>query len=144
MRVCFVLSLVALTAGSAAAGDAQKWCQSAELVPTKSKTLWFTANDLSMDGPFMRYPKYDSIGSYQLYVKADGRVKKCTTIRAAGIEALDKMGCANLLRRARFNALSDTACYDVVRVATFAIRYSWDRDYKGPDETAPHLLTGVL
>ena len=144
LRRSFALITVALVSSSAASGETQKWCQSADLVPRNSKAIWFTANDLSSDGPFMRYPKYDSVGSYQLFVNADGRVKKCTTVKAAGIEALDRMGCGNLLRRARFNVLDDPVCFDVIRAAAYSIRYSWTDDYKGPDENAPHWLTGVL
>lgn len=143
-RQSFVLLSVALVTSSAASGESQKWCQWAELIPKNDRGKWFTANDLSSDGPFMRYPKYDSVGSYQLFVNADGRVKKCTTVKAAGIEALDRMGCGNLLRRARFNVLVDPPCSDVIRAATYSIRYSWSDTYKGPEETAPHWLTGVL
>ena len=140
----FALITVALVTSSAACGEPQKWCQTADLVPRISKAQWFTANDLSSDGPFMRHRIFDGVGSYTLFVGADGRVKKCTTVKAAGIDALDKMGCSNLNRRARFNSLNDAECHDVVRARTYSIRYSWDFDYKGSDENGPHLLTGVV
>jgi hypothetical protein len=144
LRRLFALIAVALVTSSAARGDAQKWCQSAELVPTNKKTSWFSANDLPSDGPLFKHRKFDGNGTFQIFVIANGRVNNCIVTRSSGEAALDATGCSYLKRRARFNSLEKPECSDVVRATTYTIRYSWDDTYRGPEEAGPHLRTGVL
>jgi hypothetical protein len=144
MQRSFLFIGAALVSSSVANGETQKWCESAELIPNNSKASWFSANDLPSDGPLFKHRIFDSNGTYQIFVIANGRVKNCIVTRSSGEAALDASGCSYLKRRARFNLLQNPECGDVVRAVSYSIRFSWDDTYKGPDENAPHWLTGVL
>jgi hypothetical protein len=145
MKLSLILIVTTmLVASQSVWAEPQKWCQSAELIPVKAERPLYTANDLPSDGPLFKHRKFDGKGHYEIFVSADGRVKQCNVLESSGERALDASGCSNLKRRSRFNPLADPACHDVVRVKHYWIRYAWDHDYKWPDESAPHLLTGVL
>ena len=135
LRRSFALITVALVTSSAASGETQKGCQSAELIPKNVPTSWVTANDFPTHLYFRIQKPMDSTGIYRLSVGVDGRAVRCTVLKATISDILDMSMCANLKRRARFNKLDDINCADVVRVYDFKARFIISGDNADPQVT---------
>lgn len=134
-----LLFILSFSTGSAASGEAQKWCQSAELIPKNDPTSWVTANDFPTHLYFRIQKPLDSTGIYRLSVGENGRAKRCEVLKATISDVLDTSTCANLKRRVRFNRLDDVNCADVVRVYDFKARFIISGDKADPQVTTSKL-----
>ena len=128
----FVALFLLLFTGNAGA-QAERWCRSIDLIQANQANV-YTANDLPSDGPLSKYRRYDGVGKYRLYIKANGRASHCTVNSSSGNAALDQSACTNMSRRMRFNQIDDPICADVIRMAEYEIRFAWDHEVNGAEK----------
>lgn len=88
--------------------------------PRNNPGSWATTND---------YPsasirrQEQGATTFRVTVGTDGRVKACEITRSSGSSRLDDATCANVSRRARFNAATDDSGAKVVGTYTNTIRW---------------------
>lgn len=93
--------------------------------PVGKPGLWVTTNDYPSNELRM---EHEGTTRFQLAIGADGKVQSCEITVSSGFAGLDKATCANLMKRGKFTAATDSSGAAVPGTYSSAVRWTIPKD----------------